>query len=812
MYCLLAFLPYTFFFLIKAPPYPWMPWFVRHQAGLYWAVAAAVVAANWRVREAWERRDRKFLIGVGVLIAAGTYLTLRPFLPGLEDNRAAYWWSLAALLPLTVLALWKSGRAAQDTGREAGDKQSFGYSGALLIAFVISIVYIAGARITLYRESRALSFHSTDAELTVWSLLSHFALALVVLSVVNLMLMLAANAAKPQSARRGLAGALVFISLWTALYRFVASALSFAGWDAYLYAGALALGLTLWGFSMVLPFVEQVPEASDSRRGVWAKVGSWIVVAGALGLAIAFPYLIGGADWSGFLQSSVTLLIWIVLSVCVFRLRPARVRYSAVVLIVVLAASAGVYKMLVLSEIFWSRPLGATDDEISLSLEAYAGRDNSFQLANSVLGGGRRGVCGDLCRILREYTNIRDTRARADIRLVDHLESVPGARPNIFVFVIDSMRPDYLGAYNPSANYTPNLDAFARDSIVMHNVYTQYAGTSLSEPAIWAGAEMLHAHYLQPFSRLNSLDRMLRTDGYQRIVSWDEVLSAILPGDDGLVKLDTDKKLWNEYELGSTLKQAEAVLDSRQGARAPVFFYAQPKNVHQFARNDVPSPTSAHWQSPAGLNARITYEVHWVDSRLGEFFAYLKQRGMYDNSIIIVTSDHGDATGEFGRTSHSTSLWPEIMRVPLIIHVPAKMREHLVYDDSRISTLTDITPTLYYLLGHRPIRQDTLNGRPLLAETSRELDAYGRHDFLLASDVRAVYGILSADGQYFYATYDSPAQSYLFDLTRDPDAERNILTPVLKQQYDEEIIGKLHGIGDFYGYKPGVGSLLAAGR
>jgi arylsulfatase A-like enzyme len=204
--------------------------------------------------------------------------------------------------------------------------------------------------------------------------------------------------------------------------------------------------------------------------------------------------------------------------------------------------------------------------------------------------------------------------------------------------------------------------------------------------------------------------------------------------------------------------------------------------------------------------------VHWVDSRLGEFFAYLKQRGMYDNSIIIVTSDHGDATGEFGRTSHSTSLWPEIMRVPLIIHVPAKMREHLVYDDSRISTLTDITPTLYYLLGHRPIRQDTLNGRPLLAETSRELDAYGRHDFLLASDVRAVYGILSADGQYFYATYDSPAQSYLFDLTRDPDAERNILTPVLKQQYDEEIIGKLHGIGDFYGYKPGVGSLLAAGR
>jgi hypothetical protein len=36
VYCLLAFLPYTFCALIKAPPYPWMPWFVRHQGGLYW--------------------------------------------------------------------------------------------------------------------------------------------------------------------------------------------------------------------------------------------------------------------------------------------------------------------------------------------------------------------------------------------------------------------------------------------------------------------------------------------------------------------------------------------------------------------------------------------------------------------------------------------------------------------------------------------------------------------------------------------------------------------------------------------------------
>jgi arylsulfatase A-like enzyme len=276
------------------------------------------------------------------------------------------------------------------------------------------------------------------------------------------------------------------------------------------------------------------------------------------------------------------------------------------------------------------------------------------------------------------------------------------------------------------------------------------------------------------------------------------------------VKLDTDKKLWNRLELGNTLRQTEAALDSRLDTTKPIFFYAQPKNVHQFAQNDVPSPTSQHWQSPEGMNARITYEVHCVDSRLGEFFSYLKQRGLYDDSIIIVTSDHGDATGEFGRTSHSTAIWPEIMRVPLIIHLPQQMRGHLAYDDSRISTLTDLTPTLYYLLGHRPIRQSSMFGRPLFAETREELARYPAKDLLLASDVRAVYGILTADGNYLYTTYDSPAQSYLFDLQNDPNAERNIITPALKQRYDEEIIEHLQMVGDFYQYKPGVGSLLAS--
>ncbi|HTW58391.1 MAG TPA: sulfatase-like hydrolase/transferase [Terriglobales bacterium] len=806
VYCLLAYLPYTYFFLVKAPPYAWMPWFVHHQAGLYWIAAAAGVAANWPVFDSGTRKNRRFFVGAGLLVAAGLYLSLRPFLPTLDDNRAAYAWSLIALLPWIAISLWKPAqKSAPDKSareRSLADDRPFAYSIGLLVALVVSIIYFAGARVQFYFDSGSLAFHKADAELTLWTLLSHVVLATLILSLINLIFLLAAHASRPQAVRRLAIAASIGIALWIALYRFLDGALSFRGWQAHLYAASLALALTLWGFSLVAPFLEGPKTASSF------PLLAWIALAASAALAVSFPYMIGEADWSGFFQSIITIIVWIAVSLSLFRLRPARARYSAIAVIAVLAASMLAYKSLEASEILWSHPLGATDDEISLALEAYGGHDPSFQLAHRILGSGRSEDCGDLCRMLREYTNIRDTRARVDVKLVDQLIPSPEPRPNIFIFVIDSMRPDYLGAYNPRASYTPNLDALARDSVVFHHAFTQYAGTSLSEPAIWCGSMMLHAHYVQPFSRLNSLDRLLHVDNYRTVVSMDEILSVILPPGEVDDKLDTDNKLWNEFELGATLQQAEAALDSHPDPSRPVFFYAQPKNVHQFARNNVPSPTSQHWQSPAGLNGRITYEVHWVDSRLGEFFAYLKQRGLYDNSVIVVTSDHGDATGEFGRTSHSTSIWPEIMHVPLIVHLPQKMREHLVYDDARISTLTDITPTLYYLLGERPIRQNPLYGRPLFAETREELDRYRPKDLLLASDVRAVFGILTANGRYLYTTYDSPPQSYLFDLQNDPNAVRNVITPALKQRYDEEIIEHLQSVGDFYGYKPGVGSLL----
>ncbi len=138
------------------------------------------------------------------------------------------------------------------------------------------------------------------------------------------------------------------------------------------------------------------------------------------------------------------------------------------------------------------------------------------------------------------------------------------------------------------------------------------------------------------------------------------------------------------------------------------------------------------------------------------------------------------------------------------------MQGKLWYDVERISVLTDITPTLYYLLGHGPMVADRLFGKTVFARSEKELAAFAHGDLLLASDERAVYGILTADGRYLYTTYDSPACSFLFDLASDPKVERSILTHELKIRYDQQVLDSLKEIADFLRLQ--AGNSFTAGR
>jgi sulfatase-like protein len=797
LYCLLGFLPYTYFAFVKAPPYAWLPWFVEHHVVLFWA-ALAVALAGYAPR----RSQRALILSFGCLLALGAYLSFRPALAGAQHDWGTYAWSLAFLLPLLLLPAAEVLHSPAPAGRP--DEVLFDYSTAMLVALMIGVTGAVGALLYARPETHPLE----RVEMVLFSLFCHLLVAALAFSALNLVFLGAARSARPRTRRRALVFLLAFAGLGFAVYRFLQGAVTFEGWPALLYAALLAAALIALAFSLVLPFLDRPRPAGSPLRG---RVLAAAVLLLFLMLGAAAPGLWAETDWNGVVKSVVAVSLWLGIGTAVFRLRPRRARYSLAAVLAVALASGLLYEAARSTDIFWGRALGSTDDDIEHALETYSSGDGSFRLVRSVLGASRSEPCGDLCRILREYTNITGFQPQREIELVHPLLPATGPRPHIFILVIDALRPDYLGAYNPRVDFTPNLDALARDSTVVHNVYTQYAGTTLSEPALWAGALLLHDHDLRYFDRLNSLEKLAQVDGYKMVVSYDEVLDQFLAASNAIT-LDTDKKLWNQLDICDTVPQLESVLDSGATGGRPVFFYAQPKNVHQFARNQRPSAAADGWRTRDGFDNRIAHEVWQVDGCLGNFFAYLKQRGLYDNSLILVTSDHGDSAGEAGRHSHSLYIFPEVMRVPLLAHFPQSMRGKYVHDDSRVSTLTDIAPTLYYLLGHRPIVADPMYGQPIFVENLAELRQYPRDEIFLASDARAAYGLLADHGRYMYATYDSPAESYLFDLAADPKGERNIVTPALKRQYDERVIQSLHAIADFYGYKPGLESLLSGRR
>ena len=806
-YCLLSYLPYTYYAVIKAPPDAWIPWFVTHHVHIYWLLLLGG-AGIYRS----EKGTRRFAIFYGASVLMGIFLAFHPILFQLKSDFSAYAWCIASLVPLGFMGLFQ---VVADWPRGPGRSQScLSYFPIVLTASAVCLITMLGTRLKYHQPGQSLSVHLKDFELGLWSLVTHVVLAIVLVSLLNLIFALAQRTAYPRAVTSLAIALAVFAVLGVGLENFLDSALSFHGWSSILYALLLAATIVVVGFAFVLAWSlrggSQTPQGlTTPQRKLFSVIGVTVLPA----LALIVPSTVAEWDWNSVIQRLFTMLLWIGMTAACYRIFHRPRTYSVAATFAVLFVAGAGYKALQATEFLWASALGPTNQDVAVTIEHYASQNISLQIADHFLGNGPEAEkCGEFCRVLRQYTNVRNAETSAEVRLVDPLVPTASDHPNIFIFVIDSMRPDFLGAYNPKVDFTPKIDNFAKDSVVFRSAFTQYAGTTLSEPTIWAGAMLLHAHYLRPFTKVNSLEKLARTDGYQMIVSFDSVLKEILSPTDNLTKLDTDKPAWNEFEMCSTVDQLNKVLDARSNKTAPILFYAQPMNVHMFARNHLPTAQANGWNRP-GFGRRLSNEVHQVDECMGRFISGLKERGMYDDSIIVLTSDHGDATGEFGRQSHSHIIYPEVMHVPLIIHLPKLMRAKLVAAPEQISTLTDIAPSLYYLLGHGPVNASPMYGHPLFAGTQKELNSHHRsEEVFMASDEVAVYGLLDKNGRYLYATYDSPARSFLFDLANDPNAEHNILTAAEKKQYDERIIDYLKMIGDFYGYKPGVANLLAFGR
>ena len=330
----------------------------------------------------------------------------------------------------------------------------------------------------------------------------------------------------------------------------------------------------------------------------------------------------------------------------------------------------------------------------------------------------------------------------------------PASAPNVFLIVIDSLRRDYLSPYNPAVTFTPAIDQWARESFVFKNAFTLYGGTAQAMPSIWAGRSVPRgwAHIMKD---INDLEHLIGTVGFDFLINdytVNEHLDEAIP-----------RTFLNPYvasvntDLCQNFEALTAHLGNRQ-SRQPVFTFLAPMNVH------ILNSLAGTGPNYPGFHAPYAAHLERADTCFGNFISFLKDAGIYDNSIVVLTSDHGDSLGEGNRWGHLRYLFPEVVRIPLIISVPARLRSQVTTDLSRVAFLTDVTPTLTSLVTGSARDGDPPDGGVLLLPADSDFRSRRRRAFMLMSSYGPVFGVLRKNGRDLYMTDLRDWQEHAFEL------------------------------------------------
>ena len=119
--------------------------------------------------------------------------------------------------------------------------------------------------------------------------------------------------------------------------------------------------------------------------------------------------------------------------------------------------------------------------------------------------------------------------------------------------------------------------------------------------------------------------------------------------------------------------------------------------------------------------------------------------------------------GEEGRWGHAYYLFPQVLRTPLIVHVPPSVGTVPVPDLDAISLSTDIAPTLYGALGYRPRPQNGLMGEALVGAAPVNFERRRRSTFVVAASYSAVYAVVRGNGRHVYIVDAIKGTDYAYD-------------------------------------------------
>jgi len=290
--------------------------------------------------------------------------------------------------------------------------------------------------------------------------------------------------------------------------------------------------------------------------------------------------------------------------------------------------------------------------------------------------------------------------------LLVSLEADAAAPPNVILISVDTLRSDRLPAYGYEAIRTPHLDRFRAAAVLFERAWSHAPLTAPAHASMLTG-RLPADHGIRDNSGW-VLDRHIPTvaeDLARRGYATGAMVSSkVLAAKTGLAKgfavYDQQFTPADAVERDGAETIAAALRWIGEQKKQPFFLFLHLYEPH------------APYQKMAGIADAYDAEIVRVDALLGKFFDELHRRQLYDRSLIVFTSDHGEGLGEHGEQQHGVLLYRQSLQVPLVVKFPGNARR-----GARIAAqaqLIDIAPTILQHAGATE-RMEALPGMSLLA-------------------------------------------------------------------------------------------------
>jgi arylsulfatase A-like enzyme len=441
-----------------------------------------------------------------------------------------------------------------------------------------------------------------------------------------------------------------------------------------------------------------------------------------------------------------------------------------------------------------------------------------------------------------------------------HLPVPSSGSPNVLVIVIDTLRSDHMSAYGYARATSPNLDRIAREGVLFEKAFAASSWTLPSHASLLTG-RYLHEHGagLNYYNgRDPNIAQALLAEGYRtgafsantyffcRTVgfgagflhfedyfgSWADMASHTFYGHEFFRFVSGP--LGYQESIGR--KQAQAVnreffrwVDRTPGK--PFFAFLNYFDVHdpyqppqpyrnrftslknpgrfinEFVTDSVPHLTPEQWQ---GEKDAYDGAIAYVDEQIGELFSDLKARGLAENTLVVITSDHGEEFGDHGLILHGMSLYRQEIQVPLIFWWPGKLPAGVrlgtpVTNVAVPATIMDLVargkpsafpgPSLVQLWKTQAIGSDW--PEPLVELAQRPYPLFKKYSIYYGGMKSLIIG------HWQYIDQDKSGEE-LYDWEKDPEELHNLAATPEGQRINREFrrrLGRL--VGDAVGINEG---------